>query len=399
MNVCFVLISLGWGGGENVVHQIISSILKKNINVSLILNSEMKKHFQDLDVNILDIGSMYDSKSLIKMIARPELTVTTDNPKPLIFFNMLLMFIYFYRARLKINRFLNENHVDIIHSHLEYSDILSYIINRKDNKKIKWVTTVHGPWFSLFYGESKISAITDLFYGSFLKRAFKKADRVTFVSKYLSHKAEESFGKSVWKKGTVIQNGIEIEGFKNVGSVQLKKGFNILFPGGPKLKKGGDILINAIKEINNKLKDLNLYIALDVPKEHLIRKLVHEYGLEDKVHFCGFLQSKNYKAILNSVDILAMPSRMEAFGMVYLEAMALGVPIIASDVGGAPEIMQDSRNGLLVPPNPEEVASAILKLQSKSLRKQMSENNLKDIHKFTWDKIIGEYIKIYSLII
>jgi len=394
MNVCFVLVSNGWGGGENVVHQIISCMVQKNIKVSLILNNEMKKYFDDLDIEILDLGSLYDSKSLLKMIIKPHKTLITEESKPLKLLNMLMMYVFFYRAKNSINKFL-ENKIDVIHSHLEYSDLLTYVI-QKNNKNLKWVCTIHGPWFSLFYNETKISSFTNIIFGRSLKNAFKKADKITFVSKYLYDEAEKTFGDLITSKGIVIPNGINISSFKDVGSTKLKKGFNIFFPGGPKLKKGGDILIKAIHKLSSKINDLNLYIALDVPEGHLTRRLVHEYGLEDRVEFLGFLDAPKYKAALNSVDILAMPSRMEPFGMVYLEAMTLGVPIIASNVGGAPEIIKNLKNGILTSPEPEKVADAILKLyHDVSLRKEISKNNLKDIHKFEWNRIIEKYIKIY----
>lgn len=398
MNICFVLVSRGWGGGENVVHQIISCMTKKNINVSLVLNNEMKKHFNDLDVKILDLGSLYDSKSLLKMIINPNNTLITEEPKPLKLFNMIMMYIFFYRVKNRVKKFLLDNKIDVIHSHLEYSDLLTYVIQKENNAiNLRWICTIHGPWFSLFYNESKISSLTNIIFGRFLKNAFKKSNKITFVSKYLYDEAEKTFGKLISSKGVVIHNGVVISSFKDVGSVKLKDGFNIFFPGGPKLKKGGDILIKAIKILNEKINDLNLYIALDVPEGHLIRKLVKEYSLENKIEFLGFLEAQKFKAVLNSVDIMAMPSRMEPFGMVYLEAMALGVPLIASNVGGAPEIIQNFKNGIIISPEPEEVVDAILKLYNdEPLRKEISENNLRDIHNFEWNKIAEEYIKIYK---
>jgi len=64
MKICFIVISNGWGGGENIVHQLTSSLIKKNINVSIILNNEIKKYFADLDVEIINLGSLFNSKCL-----------------------------------------------------------------------------------------------------------------------------------------------------------------------------------------------------------------------------------------------------------------------------------------------------------------------------------------------
>lgn len=400
MNVCFVLISNGWGGGENVVHQIVTCLVKRNINISIILNNEIKEYFEDLNVQILDLGSLFDSKSLAKMILNPESSVISNNPKPLKFLNLLLMFIYFYRAKKRIYDFLRANKIDILHSHIEYSDILCYILNKANKEKIRWLSNIHGPWFSLFYSASKFSSISNFFIIRFLKRAFKAMDKIVFVSKYLFDESKKVFGSLVDDKGIIILNGINIGSINKENSTDLKEGFNILFPGGPKLKKGGDILIKSINKLINEIPELNLYIALEVPEDHLIRQLVKKYKLENHVNFVGFLKPTEYMALLNSVDLLAMPSRMEPFGMVYLEAMTLGVPIIASNVGGGVEIIKDHRNGIIASPKPDEVASAILTLyKDNELRKRISENNLHDINNFEWSIIIEEYIKLYSKLI
>ena len=156
MNICFVLISKGWGGAENVVHQIISNMIKEDIKIFLILNDEMAAHFKDLDIKMLNLGSLYDSSSLIKMIIQNK-TITTPNPKPIPILNMILMYTYFYRARKRINNFLKD--IPIINSHLEYSDLMSYVVKKGSKNELKWVITIHGPWFSLFYDESRISSI------------------------------------------------------------------------------------------------------------------------------------------------------------------------------------------------------------------------------------------------
>jgi|GEM_PF-745077 glycosyltransferase involved in cell wall biosynthesis len=420
MNVCFVLISDGWGGAENVVRQIISCLVKRGVTVSLIINHEINGYFKEMDVQLLDLGSLFDFKSVSRMILKPDASLKTENSRPVKVLNILLMFIYFYRARNRINRFLDANRVEVIHSHLEYSDILSSIIYR-GNKEKKWMNTIHGPWFSLYYTESRISSLSNWFFTGLLRRISRKMDAVTFVSQYLYDESRDIFGESeLDKKGVVIPNGIDISQNSVVSRISGSKipdstgngetlpekvhtytvdnkKFNILFPGGPKLKKGGDILIEALKTIVNDIPDLNLYIALEVPENHLIRKLVDEYSLQDHVQFVGFLDPDNYMALLNSVDMLAMPSRMEPFGMVYLEAMAFGIPVVASNIGGATEIIENNRNGILTPPKPDEVARAILMLyKDKSLREEISKNNLRDIHKFKWDTIVDRYVKTYN---
>lgn len=399
MKICFIIISNGWGGGENVVHQLISSLVKKNIEVSIILNNEIINHFNDLEVEIINIGSLFNTECLYKMIFNPESPLISYKQKPVKILNLLLIFIYFFRIKKQISNYLNDKSIDLIHSHLEYSDILSYMV-KNNNNNIKWLSNIHGPWLSLFYSNSKFSSISNFFIIKFLKRAFKKMSKIVFVSEYLYNESEKIFGSIIKDKGVVIHNGINISSINKENTIELKKGFNILFPGGPKLIKGGDILIESIKGLIDEIPDLNVYIALDVPENHLIRQMVKKYNLENYVNFVGFLKKEKYMAFLNSVDILVMPSRMESFGMVYLEAMALGIPVIASKVGGIPEIVKDQHNGILTSPNPDDVSKAILTLyMDKKMRENISRNNLNDARKFEWTNLAEKYIKFYSQIV
>lgn len=399
MNICFILISDGWGGGETVVYQMIHHLIKKNVDVSLILNNEMERYFQDLDIKIFNLGSLYDSKSLLKMIFKPKKTIITDNSRPVKLLNMILMYLYFKRASKKIDKFLNDNKIHIIHSNLEYADILAYVLQRGKNNGQKWISTVHGHWFTLFFSESNLSTISNRIFIKFLKKAFRSMDKIIFVSKYLQDRSLEIFAREMNKKSSVIYNGVDLTNI-NIKTLKLKKGFNILFPGGYKYVKGGDIVINAINILKSQIPDLNLYIALEVPPHHLIRKLVDDYGLNEMVNFVGFLDSQDYLSLLNSVDLLVMPSRMEALGITYLEAMALGIPVVASNTGGITEIVKNMRNGITTDPEPQKVADAILmQYKDQDLRKKMSKNNLTDIHQFQWDKIADKYLKIYESII
>ena len=220
MNVCFVLISDGWGGAENVVRQIISCLIKRDVKVSLILNHEITGYFKNMDIQLLDLGSLFDFKSVSKMILKPDPALKTENSKPVKVLNIFLMFIYFYRARNKINKFLTDNDIELVHSHLEYSDILSSIIHKGKKENMKWMNTIHGPWFSLYYTESKISSVSIPFFTRLLRKISRKMDKVTFVSQYLYDESKEIFGKSeLDNKGIVIPNGIDISDSSNISDI------------------------------------------------------------------------------------------------------------------------------------------------------------------------------------
>jgi glycosyltransferase involved in cell wall biosynthesis len=397
------MISRGWGGGENVVHQMLSCLIDGGTDVFLITNNEMKAHFEDLNLEIIDLGSLYDSGSLTRMIINPNKVSVTPESKPLKGINMFLMYFYFHRVKGRITKILEDRQVDVLHTHLEYSDVMGLSLFSSNNKSfngektIKWIVNIHGPWFSLFYDEHEFPAAFNSIFHNLLQKVFHTSDKIVFVSKYLYDQAKIDFPSESWnEKGLVIHNGIDLSKAKNLPDYNVKKGFNILFPGGPKLKKGGDILIEAVNEVVNEDLDINLYIALDVPKDHIIRRMVHDYQLEDRVNFVGFLKTEDYLSLLSQMDVLALPSRMEPFGMVYLEAMSLGIPVIASNIGGGVEIVKNRRNGLLVSPDPKSVVEALFTMYAyPDMRKKMSQNNFEDIKNFTWNKIINNYLKVY----
>lgn len=236
----------------------------------------------------------------------------------------------------------------------------------------------------------------------FRNALLNKVDKVTHVSAYFMANAFENFGAALKDKSTVIYNGINLSEIQDgsKSTLKLKGKFSLLFPGGAKWAKGGDLLIAALAKVRQEIPDIHLYIALNVPQNHLLRKMVTNLGLEQNVTFAGFLPKQEYRKLLNSVDILVMPSREEAFGVAYLEAMALGKPIIAGNTGGIPEVVKDRRNGTLVEPEPRQIAKAILYLcQHEDVRKEMSQNNLQDVVGFDWGPISDQYIKLYREII
>ncbi len=125
----------------------------------------------------------------------------------------------------------------------------------------------------------------------------------------------------------------------------------------------------AVKEYSN----MELWLVGDGPLRPEVEKIVKEKGLSQKVTFLG-IQS-NIAELLSESDIFVLTSSWEAFGLVNVEAMALRKPVIATAVGGIPEIVEDGKTGILVPANdPKALAQAIVKLaKNPALRESMGE--------------------------
>jgi glycosyltransferase involved in cell wall biosynthesis len=155
-----------------------------------------------------------------------------------------------------------------------------------------------------------------------------------------------------------------------------------------------------LSKIVKKNSKIHLYIAGNVPQNHNIRQMARDLKIDKKIIFTGHLMPQKYHRLLNSVDILLLPSKNEGLPISLLEAMAMGKSIIASNRGGIPEIIIDKRNGILVEPISDEVTDAILYIyKNNDFKKKIEYNNLQDIKKFDWDCIIDKYMIIYYKVV
>lgn len=400
MNICQVLISNGWGGAETVVYELARHLRDKGENVSIILNDEIVKYYAGLeDVKLFNIGSVYPPKSIIPRKERTSWKQSLPYRALLLlhlYLDELLRYRHYGKIRKQLTQFLSDNHIDVIHAHLLGSIFLILFL---DNAKIPRVATLHGE-YALRGIEPVHPTMRPLlrWQARKFREALRKMDKVTHVSAFFMLDALKNWGFPLKDKSVVIHNGIDLSGIQSSvkSTLKLKGAFNLLFPGGAKSRKGGEPLIAILPKIKEEIPDIHVYIAPSVPQNHPLRKMVSKLGLEQNVTFTGFLPKHEYRSLLNSVDILVMPSREEAFGIVYVEAMALGKPIIAGKNGGIPEVVTDGRNGILVEPEPDQIAKAVLSLyKNESLRKEMSQNNLQDVVKFDWDLIVDQYVDLY----
>jgi phosphatidyl-myo-inositol dimannoside synthase len=134
--------------------------------------------------------------------------------------------------------------------------------------------------------------------------------------------------------------------------------------------KGTDDLIRAVAQLDSEMLDLHLVFVGAGDDLARLRKVASESGASRRVHFLQSLSREELAACYARADLFAMPSAGEGFGLVFLEAMAFGKPVIAAACGGVLDLVQDNVNGLLVPPRDSAALTAALcrLLQSESLR-------------------------------
>lgn len=278
-----------------------------------------------------------------------------------------LTYKYDLRGVTKLIKLIKKRKYNIIHVHLFPADIFSALASLFLPKDIVWIFSDHCDYNRR--RSFKIFKILDNFTHS-------RYSKIVCVSKQVEL-ALLNWIPSNKGKTKVILNAVPIPKFLNLCSV---KTYDILFVGRLTKQKGVEILLKAIKILKNEY-SRNMKIAI-VGKGELKEKLNNltvELEVNREVKFLGV--RKDVKELMVSSKIFVLPSRWEGFGLVIIEAMSNMLPVIATNVGPIPEIIENRKDGILVPPeNPKALARAINSLlENEELQKKLSQTAYKKV--------------------
>lgn len=239
------------------------------------------------------------------------------------------------------------------------------------------------------------------------KWANQKVAKIIAVSHANQKMLEEIYPEMIGRL-TTIHNGIEK--FIAIGESKKQQIRREIFRAGPETKvilgigtlherKGFKYLIGAYAKIHKDFSNSRLVIAGEGPERESLENLIKNLNISDKVFLIG--QSEDVPSLMQSANLMALPSLKEAFGLVILEAMQAGLPIIASQVGGIPEIISSSELGLLIEPaNKNKLVKALTKLLSKKdLADQLRIKGLEHWKKFSASKMAKKTSQIYQEIL
>ncbi|RZN55798.1 MAG: glycosyltransferase family 1 protein [Candidatus Methanomethylicota archaeon] len=230
-----------------------------------------------------------------------------------------------------------------------------------------------------------------------------EAWRIICCSNYMVNEVSNFF-QCPLNKIVRIYNGIDPNSLLPSNNVNRRKYAEdyekiVLFVGRLVYEKGPHILIEAANILRrNDIKFL--FVGEGSMKPYLL-ELGKKLGLSEKLYFLGHIPDDILYAIYKMASVAVFPSLYEPFGIVALEAMALGTPVIASAVGGLNEIIINGYNGIKVTPGlAYELAEAIVKIiDDPSLSKKLIENAKNFVKNFTWEKAAEETIKLYEEVI
>jgi 1,4-alpha-glucan branching enzyme len=236
------------------------------------------------------------------------------------------------------------------------------------------------------------------------KYLVEQADRVICCSKYMANEIVQLFSIPA-EKVRVVQNGVVPENiiaepFKGLQR-QLyanDEEFIIFFVGRLVKEKGVEVLLEALPYVFEAVPNTKAIISGKGPMLEELAAQAKERGIADKVMFTGFISDIERNRLFATADVAVFPSFYEPFGIVALEAMAAGVPVVVSDVGGMGEVVEYEKDGLKIPPgNAKELAEAVVSLLSdRALRERLEkEGRLKAATVYSWDLAAGMTADIY----
>jgi glycosyltransferase involved in cell wall biosynthesis len=161
--------------------------------------------------------------------------------------------------------------------------------------------------------------------------------------------------------------------------------------------EGVALLVRSMEEVRRRFPEAHLDIIGDGPYRHLVESAIQDSGTAGVVRLLGAIPSSRVREEMLSADAFVHVSFQDALPLVILEAMSIGLPIVATPVGGIGEILKAERNSVLVELACPAVADGISRvLADSSLRRRLQEQCLQDVERFTWDATGAAYDGIYE---
>jgi glycosyltransferase involved in cell wall biosynthesis len=293
---------------------------------------------------------------------------------------------------------------DIFHLHGRWFTDFAYVAKYAKKNGKKFCLTLHNArplGISPMVGA--LGTMFDWFSGV---RTIKAADRIVAVS--ASVKEDISHYRGVDRdKIEVIHNGVDIEVFKPSKPILRDKyaeGFDnvFLFLGRLIEQKGLPYLIDATKEVIKDYPSTRLLVVGRGKLKGALEARVRKEGLQKHIVFPGFVDEKTLPSLYSSCDAYVLPSLWEVLPISLLEALSCGAPLIASDAGGNPEVVENGVNGFIFEKrNTNQLAEEMKTLANDpALRKRMARKSREiAVKKFDWDIIAQKTIRFYNKVL
>lgn len=284
----------------------------------------------------------------------------------------------------RLAEIIRKEKIDIVHARSRVPAWIAYFASRRTNAI--FITTCHG-----YYKKHPFSHVMGW------------AKRVIVLSNVVARHMIDDFGVP-YERIRLVPRSVDLEKFKYTDPAGKRgREFHVGFIGRITPLKGHLHFIKAMARVARAFPHLKIWIVGDAPSskegyKEQVQVLAKRLGLWHCTEFLGV--QRNIPEILSHLDLLVLATvTHEAFGRVIIEAQASGVPVVATEVGGVVDIVENGRTGLLVPPeDPASMSEAIIKvLKDKELARELAENAFKKVQeKYNLELMVKNTLDVYK---
>ncbi|MBA2869076.1 glycosyltransferase [Methanococcus maripaludis] len=366
--------------------------------------NEMSKYFENVEVlvrsnpiaeiaNYIPIHSLDRFKLSAKIDKKDSPSNVSICSTPIVYAPIDLEYKKLGERHFKeVEKSLKKNNIkfDIVHSHFTWS--AGYVgAKLKEKYDIPFIVTAHG--YDIYHLPFK-----DEDWKKRIEYVLNSADHIITVS---NNNLECIKKLDVKTPVSVIPNGYNNKIFYPMNKLDCRSKLGI--PSNKKIIvsvgnlaeiKGHKYLISALSEVIKTKKDVYCYIVGEGALKNKLQKQIDKLNLNDNVKLVGAKPHDEIPIWMNAADLFVLPSLKESFGVVTVEALACGKPVVSTYNGGSEEILISENYGLLCEPkNPEKLAENIL----NAIKKDWDNENISNYSKeFTWDRISKQILNAYK---
>ena len=289
-----------------------------------------------------------------------------------------------------VARALREARPDVIHVHEPL--VPSASMHAVLNANAPVVATFHSN-----VGRERVSSLWFKLAAPMVRPVWNRLARRIAVSDAARHSVTSRMGDG---ELLIVPNGVDVDRFAGAKPAVLPGGRHLLFVGRLEERKGFPVAVAAFARLAERYPDLRLLVVGDGSERDavdelppVIRARVEMLGRVDDDRLAGYLRAANL--------YLGPATGGESFGIVLAEAMAAGLPIVASDIAGYRDVARNGKEAVLVPPgDPDALVAAVCRvLDDPGLAKSLGDQGARRAHEFAWDTVTDRLVKVYREVV
>jgi glycosyltransferase involved in cell wall biosynthesis len=308
--------------------------------------------------------------------------------------SFLSMLTYLPGAFIKGFLLMRRNRYDVINTHFAVpSGPIGYLLGKLF--RVPNILSLHGG--DIYDPSKKLSPHRNFFFKRAVKFILNRADSIVAQSSNTRDNAIKYYNPE--KEISIIPLAFHAPKLPTKTRKDLgisDDDFVLITIGRIVKRKAIDVALNALAALDNKR--IKMFILGDGPEKEFLENLCRELEIEEQVMFLGFVDDETKYSYLKNSDLFILTSLHEGFGIVFMESMYIGLPIVCTNHGGQVDFLKHEENALLINVGDIDACKKSIErfISDKGLYKKCSKNNLNDIKKFSAESVAGKYMDLFK---